>query len=112
MRELLIQAGYEVTGESSNGLQALTDLAAIEKFPDVILMDINMPLLNGLESARSIKATWPTVKIIIVSSDPQPEDKLIKYGLKHFIHKSLGADAFLGQFEIIVENLKQERNNQ
>jgi two-component system cell cycle response regulator DivK len=67
LRDLLAHAGYEVV-EVDNGAEALS--AAAEHRPDVILMDIQLPLLDGYEATRQIKAD-PTLKhipIIVVTS--------------------------------------------
>jgi two-component system, cell cycle response regulator DivK len=67
LRDLLVHAGYEVV-EVDNGVQALP--AAAEHRPDVILMDIQLPLLDGYEATKRIKAD-PALKhipIIVVTS--------------------------------------------
>jgi len=67
LRDLLVHSGYEVI-EVGDGEQALP--AAIEHHPDVILMDIQLPLLDGYEATRRIKAD-PALKhipIIVVTS--------------------------------------------
>jgi two-component system, cell cycle response regulator DivK len=67
LRDLLAHAGYEVF-EVDNGADALS--AAAEHRPDVILMDIQLPLLDGYEATRQIKAdaTLKHIPIIVVTS--------------------------------------------
>ena len=67
LRDLLAHAGYEVF-EVDNGEQALP--AAVEHRPDVILMDIQLPLLDGYEATKRIKAepTLRHIPIIVVTS--------------------------------------------
>ena len=57
--------GIEIVGEADNGRQAL--LLAQELQPDVVLMDVHMPVLNGLESTRFLNIVLPDVKVIILS---------------------------------------------
>jgi DNA-binding NarL/FixJ family response regulator len=71
MREglkLLISACdvLEVVGEASNGHQAVQ--MALGLRPDVIVMDVAMPLLNGMEAARQIVREWPKARVLILSS--------------------------------------------
>lgn len=59
------EPGIEVVDEASNGEQAIAK--AREVSPDLILMDMNMPVMNGLECTRRIKAEMPGSKILILS---------------------------------------------
>lgn len=57
----------EVLYSVSNGRELLSKIAGGGKIPDVCLLDINMPEMNGFETAKQIKAKWPDVKILAVS---------------------------------------------
>ena len=61
-----LQDDVEVVGEASNGSQGI-DLA-LELRPDVIVMDIVMPEMNGIDATLSILKEWPEAKILIVTS--------------------------------------------
>jgi len=61
-----LEEDFEVVGEAKNGRQAVT--LALDIKPDVILMDIAMPGLNGLESTRQILKAFPDTKIIILTA--------------------------------------------
>jgi DNA-binding NarL/FixJ family response regulator len=66
VRSLLeAEAGWKVVGEASNGQELLKK--AQEMKPDIIVLDIGMPVLNGLEASRRLKKILPMVKIIILS---------------------------------------------
>ena len=59
-----------VVGEATNGGEAI---AQVEMYvPDVVLMDISMPLMNGLEATRIIKQRWPRTKVLIATTYDDP----------------------------------------
>jgi len=59
------EPGLSVIGEAENGLEALAQLSSLR--PDVVLMDLEMPGLDGYETTRRIKAINPAVRVIMVS---------------------------------------------
>ena len=61
----------EVVGEASDGLQAV--LKAEELHPDLILLDLGLPTLNGMEAARRIRKVSPDSKILFVTQNSSPE---------------------------------------
>ena len=67
LRTLLkMESDFEIVGEASNGREAVALANSLR--PDVIVMDIAMPLLNGMEATRQILLTQPKVKILILSA--------------------------------------------
>ncbi|MTD31290.1 response regulator transcription factor [Planomicrobium sp. YIM 101495] len=60
------EADMQVTGEAANGLQAIT-LCERQKF-DVVLMDIRMPVMDGLQAARIALSRWPALKVLILTT--------------------------------------------
>ena len=67
LRTLLeLEGGFEIVGEAANG-QAAFDAYAAQK-PDVVLMDIRMPGMDGVEATRRLCARWPEVRVIILTT--------------------------------------------
>jgi DNA-binding NarL/FixJ family response regulator len=73
--------------EASNGREALRLVEELP--PDLVLMDVRMPEMDGLEATRQIKARWPQVKVIVLSM-------YIEHGGEAL---AAGADAFVGKGE-------------
>lgn len=86
------QDGIEVVGQASNGHEALEK--ARELVPDLILMDIKMPGLNGLEATKLIKEELPHTRIVIltVSEDDQDLFDAVRNGAEGYLLKTLRAE--------------------
>jgi two-component system, NarL family, nitrate/nitrite response regulator NarL len=88
LRTLLsLEEGFEIVGEASNGLEALSQAVALQ--PDVILMDLEMPLMNGYAAARIIKQQLPACRLVAltVHNYPQARQLARQSGMDAFIVK-------------------------
>jgi DNA-binding NarL/FixJ family response regulator len=94
VRSLLEARGVQVIGEAGDGEEAVQK--ALQFRPDVILMDIKMPRMDGLEATRLIKARLPEVKIVIltVSDEEHMLFEAIKSGAQGYLLKDLRAEEF------------------
>ena len=83
---------FEIAGQARNGREAVEMAQAIR--PDVILMDIAMPVLNGLEATRQILVDSPAARIIVLSahSDDDYIERLISSGAIGFLEKQTSAE--------------------
>lgn len=88
---LTLAPQIEVIGEAANGQQAV-QLAA-KYHPDVVLMDIQMPVLDGLQATRLIKSQWPKIKVIALSMYPAYRIKALKAGADLFLLKGCTSEA-------------------
>lgn len=93
-RNLLTNLGHEIVGEARDGLEALKRYKALR--PDLVLMDINMPNMDGIESIEQIIDFDPMAKIVVCSIMGQPAyiKKAIMAGAVDFIIKPFDADKF------------------
>jgi len=84
----------EVIGKASNGYEFLEILS--EKKPDLVLMDIDMPEMNGIEATQKALEKHPDLKVIVFSMYGNEEyySKMIELGVKGYILKSCDIDEF------------------
>ncbi len=79
LRTLLeLEEDFHVVGEAENGREALAQYEALT--PDVVLMDIRMPVMNGVEAIRQIHARWPEARVIILTTFD--DDEYVFEGLR------------------------------
>jgi DNA-binding NarL/FixJ family response regulator len=83
---------FKLAGEAKNGQEAVK--LALSLRPDVILMDIAMPVLNGLEATRQILAANPGARIVILSAHSEDVyvDRMIEVGAAGFLEKQTSAE--------------------
>lgn len=96
MREIVgNDPAFEIVGEAVNGEQAVA--MAIELEPDLVLMDINMPVMNGMEATYFIKNADPRIKIVMVTVSDDITDlfEAIKRGAQGYLLKNLSPSAWL-----------------
>lgn len=99
LRMLLKQHGVEVIAEASSGKEAVLMTQRFK--PDVVLMDLEMPELGGLDATRLICAEMPEVKVVVLTASNEDEDlfEAIKSGAKGFLRKDLPAAKFFRHLE-------------
>ena len=94
LRSLLQSHGHEVIGEARNGRQAIE--LALQLRPDLVLMDIQMPELDGVSATRELTAQLPDVKVVALTASEQNETLFdaIKAGAQGYLLKNLEAEEF------------------
>lgn len=101
---ILQESGFPVISEASNGKEAIEALNHAQ--PDVVLMDLDMPVMNGFEALAVIRRDFPAVKVIILSGHAE------KSYITHTLQS--GADAFLPKqcsIEVVIDVIESVYNN-
>jgi DNA-binding NarL/FixJ family response regulator len=105
MLKLLIEthSGWEVCGEAENGLEAI--VKATELKPDLVIMDLAMPVMDGIRASREILAEMPTVPILMhtlhYSSELELEAK--KVGVRRVVAKAQAGEELLNAIEALLD---------
>ena len=102
IKDILTKNGYEIAAEAENGQKAVEKYA--ETNPDLVLMDITMPEMDGLEALKAIKATNPGATVIMCSAMGQQAMVIeaIQSGAKDFIVKPFQAERVLEAVKKVV----------
>jgi response regulator NasT len=88
LRASLGQQGYKVVGEVANGAEAASAVTRLQ--PDVILMDIRMPGLDGIAATRQIMATWPTPIVMLTAfTERELIDAALEAGASGYLVKPI-----------------------
>jgi len=120
---------FQVIGVAENGKDMIDKFESGQKIPDIILLDISMPLMNGFETALWLKKNHPNIKVMALSmqGDDNSVIKMIRNGAKGYLLKNthpkdleialtkLSSDGFFypdWASKIIFSNMNDEKNNE
>lgn len=97
------EPSFVIVGEASGGLQAIE--ACEQMNPDVVLMDIQMTGMSGLEATRQIKQRYPHMKIVILSVSDTAQDLFtaIRFGAQGYLLKSMDPSDWLDYLMALLE---------
>ena len=89
---LEIETDIQVVGQAANGVEALRQVEALR--PDVVLMDVRMPEMDGLEATRLLSASHPEVKVIILTAfeDDETVFEGLKAGARGYLLKDISSE--------------------
>lgn len=95
---------WTICGEAANGQEAVDLVAQLQ--PDLVLLDITMPLMNGLTAAAKIRRLVPATKILIVSMHDSPvaAREALNAGADAFVSKSAGGSNLMRAIEAIFRD--------
>jgi two-component system chemotaxis response regulator CheY len=100
LAQLLIIEGFQVVGEAADGEQAVA--IVLEQRPDVVLMDVVMPVMSGIEATRRILARWPEARIIACSTVDHAAvvQQAIEAGCQDYVQKPFDRDRLMKALKI------------
>lgn len=93
LKTLLEREGFQVVGEASDGQEAVKQVLALE--PDIAVFDISMPILNGIDAARSLGRAAPKAKVILLTQHGEDQyiSGALEAGVRGYVLKSqVGSD--------------------
>ena len=102
IKDILSKNGYNVAGEAENGAKAVEKYAELK--PDLVLMDITMPEMDGIQALKKIKESDPSALVIMCSAMGQQAMVIesIQAGAKDFIVKPFQADRVIEAVKKVV----------
>ena len=102
IKDILTKNGYNIAGEAENGAKAVEKYNELK--PDLVLMDITMPEMDGIQALKKIKETDPNASVIMCSAVGQQAMVIesIQSGAKDFIVKPFQADRVLEAVQKVV----------
>lgn len=94
-KSLLEREGYQVVGEASDGQEVLRQVKSLQ--PDIAVMDISMPILNGLNAARELTQSFPKIKTILLTQHDEDQyvSEALAAGVKGYVLKNQVASDLL-----------------
>lgn len=104
IKGIFTQNGYEVVAEAANGLDAIDKY--FEYTPDLVTMDLTMPVLDGVEASKKILELDPKANIFVVSAINQEKYvcELLDLGIKDFIVKPINPELFISSVANFLKN--------
>lgn len=106
LRAILEKEGFEVTGEAATGREVL--VLAAQLHPDIVVMDISMPDLNGIDATRKLLAKHPGIKVVGLSmnADRRYVTAMFASGAVGYLVKSSASEELIQAIRAVAANLK------
>jgi DNA-binding NarL/FixJ family response regulator len=89
----------EIVGEAIDGQDTLAQVERCR--PDAVLLDLHMPLLNGVQATRLIKARWPEIAIVVLSMDSELQSMALAAGADAFVSKADGPGQVVKTLQVV-----------
>lgn len=103
IRSLLEEQGFEICGEASNGRGAIEKVAQLG--PDLVILNISMPVMNGIDALPEILRRRPNIKVVIFTLDESAELKqyTLRLGAHSFVSKSAHPDELIAEVKRLLK---------
>ena len=95
------QADFDVIGEAENGQQAINQIEALQ--PDLVLMDVRMPIMDGVAATQIISQKFPQIEILILTTfdDDEYVSQAIRFGAKGYLLKDTPIDPLANAIRLV-----------
>jgi two-component system response regulator NreC len=95
LKALLEKQGFQVVAEASDGQEAVRSVQKTQ--PDIAIIDISMPILNGMDAARELKKSSPKTKVILLTQHDEDQyvTESLRAGVRGYVLKSQAGDALV-----------------
>ena len=105
LRSLLERGGFQVVGEASDGQEVLQSVRSLQ--PDIVIMDITMPILNGLDAAREIVRSSPKTKTILLTQNDEDQyiSEALEIGVRGYVLKHQVANDLIQAIQQVSRGL-------
>ena len=104
LRNMLVKNGHKIVAEAGNGEEAVEKYKAT--MPEIVTMDLNMPMLDGVSAAKQIIGMFPNANIIMLSSvkDKNQVISAVKSGARSYILKPIHESKLIETVDAILKN--------
>ena len=105
------QNGFELVGEAGDGEVAFPKIVRAK--PDILITDIRMPFMDGLELSRLVKKELPNIKIVVLSGydDFNYAKQAISIGVEEYILKPVSGENLMNELQSVAEKIKKENQD-
>lgn len=104
LKRSLAKLSFMVSGEAGNGLQAINQIKDMNVKPDIICVDQEMPIMNGMETIKEVKKLFPKIKIMLVTSHNEGQfvKEVLQVGVNGYIVKPFETDTIIRKFAVVL----------
>ncbi|HNB99453.1 MAG TPA: response regulator, partial [Leptospiraceae bacterium] len=104
LKRTLAKLSFSVIGEAGDGLHALNQLKEMHIKPDIICVDQEMPVMNGMETIKEVKNLYPKMKIMLITSHNEGAfvKQVLQVGVHGYIVKPFETDTIIRKFSVIL----------
>jgi NarL family two-component system response regulator LiaR len=97
---LAVQPGLELIGEAADGEQAIAEVERLR--PDVVILDLRMPRMDGIAATRHIKSRWPEIRVIAHSLAEELSEDALAAGADAFVPKGAPPSELFGALDAVA----------
>jgi NarL family two-component system response regulator LiaR len=94
---LMLEPKFEVVAEASNGRDALAQMESMKRRPDLVLMDLMMPIMDGVQTTEAMMQRYPELKIVMLTSFLEDDKVLaaVEAGAVSYVLKTVSAEELI-----------------